>query len=366
MRILMQHDLGGGNEPPRFGLTHVFKAAGFEVVNWNCRQISAHDAFNTVGEVDIFIGQTYNLDRAITKCLALRPNTRVLLQCSTYGKILEEMDLTKYPILTPTQAELRTVENLVKFVDKPILVYQNYHHSFVESCLGLWYNVGVTPISGMHAADYYLYHGGNFDARYSADVSYIGGLWPYKGQNIYKYIFPLLNKYSAPKVNGNKVSVKLFGNGGWNGVPQYMGCPQDNKLKDIFASATINLNVHEPHSNIYGFDCVERIWKIACSGGFCISDYVLSLERDVFTQEEVPFYRNYAELCDLIIYYLKNPDKRAEKITAAYNTTLKHHLYHNRAWAFLTKLGFTKEAEKVATLHNEILEQAGLPTMERS
>jgi hypothetical protein len=360
MRILFQHDGGGGNEFERFGLAKAFQSVGHEVLHWDSKSINTFDAFSNADPIDLFVGQTYNVNRAIYKNIVLRPQMKVILQCSTWGNILEDIDLQKYPILVPSEDEKRIIAKLKEETGKPDLVYQNYHDNWIEATLGLWKTIGCTPISNLNAADYFTYHGGEIKSEYTTEVVYIGGRWNYKGQNIDKYILPLLNENSAPHINGKKVSVKVFGNGGWNGIPQYLGCPPDSEVRHILKSSLCSINVHEPHSNVFGFDIVARPFKSLCAGTLCISDYVESLAKDIFNNNELPFYRNYSELKDLIIYYCTNLDKREAQIKVGYEKVMREHTYFNRAAHIFSCLNLPLESQKVKELHNEILARLDL------
>jgi len=87
---------------------------------------AAFDAFDEF-EPDIFIGQTYQLDRAVLKCIKARPHMKVVLRASDWGDMQEDIDLEKYPILVANQEEIDTVAKLKEETGKPDFVYNHYH-----------------------------------------------------------------------------------------------------------------------------------------------------------------------------------------------------------------------------------------------
>lgn len=362
MRILFQHDstIGNGNFPPRIGLCNVFIALNHTVIHWDMTSKNCFDAFSEADPVDLFIGQTYNCSRAVTKCIAIRPEMRVIMQASSWGDLISEINLKENPILVPTDEEKGVLSKLKKETGKPDFVYQNYATRWVKSCLGKWESeAGIPAFSNLNAADYYKYNKGVACDKFKSDVNYVGGKWPYKSATIDKFLVPLLHNDTAPKnpLTGEKISVKIWGNQGWQGYPQYLGYATEEDLRHIFASSTCIVNVHESHSNQYGFDCVERPFKVFCSKGLPISDYVESFDKDIFPNGEMPFYKTYDELTDLIQYFITKPNVRLQHIENGYNTVLKHHTYHNRVSDILSQLQLTQEKVLCDKLHKTIVEK---------
>ena len=139
--------------------------------------------------------------------------------------------------------------------------------------------------------------------------------------------------------------IKIFGGSDWP-VVQYLGRIASENVGALFASATISPNISEPHSQDFGYDIIERPFKILMCGGFCISDYVESMANDVFTKEEIIFAKNPKEFKTLIDYYIKNPDKRNRHIEAGYNLVVQNHTYFHRVAKVLSELGMDSEADK--------------------
>lgn len=363
MRILFQHDgfAGNGNFNPRLGLINVFRALGHTVIDWDFKAINPFDMFTLAEKddpLDLFIGQTYNANRAVCKNIEARPNLRVLMQCSTWGSILKEINLEEYPILVPTEDEKRLISSLAS-VHPGIVVYQNYAEDRVADCLGGWNETGVRPVSNLNAADYFIYNRGVPRKEFQCDVAYIGGRWPYKGNNIDKVILPLLNERTAPLINDRKIQCHIYGNQGFQGIAQYRGFAKDEDMKDIFASAVCCPNVSEPHSNRWGFDVVERPFKVALAGGFCILDNVRSLIDSYIVDGGciLPVYNSYKDLYDMIECAIEHPEIREAGIKNAYEHTLRNHTYFNRVMDLFDHLNMTKESDQCFDLHQQIVEK---------
>ena len=63
----------------RMAWANSFAAIGHQVMFWDCKTVSAFDAFDQF-EPDIFLGQAYNLDEALIKCIYERPHLKIGLR----------------------------------------------------------------------------------------------------------------------------------------------------------------------------------------------------------------------------------------------------------------------------------------------
>jgi hypothetical protein len=148
------------------------------------------------------------------------------------------------------------------------------------------------------------YHQGNFTPSLECDIAYIG-----------KPVPGLLERLDGYKF-------KLFGPESWE-VPQYLGCPTDNKTKaDIWASATISL----------AFTPEEKIHVLGCGGTIADLEKLDYMINYVHTQE------NYHKTRLAMIKYV--------------NT---YSSYFNEVQDLLKNIGFDKEAKVVEEKHSEIL-----------
>ena len=157
-------------------------------------------------------------------------------------------------------------------------------------------------------------------AEYSADVSLIGSMYPYR----LKFIEELL-----------EFSPVLWGRGwarsGNQKIMQfYRGRDiRGNQKTKAICGTKISLNPHHPLNDIHGVN--RRTYDIAACMGFQIADCKRDLEALFKVGEEIICFRTLNELKDLLRYYLKHPDERADIAKAAYKRVLKEHTYDIRA-----------------------------------
>ena len=327
----------------RTGWGRVFSNLGHTFMFWQPEVKPAFDVFSEF-EPDIFIGTTFDLDRAIYKNIVSRPNMKVILYASAWGELIDNIDPKEYPIVIATEKEKELLAKLKRETGKPDFVFLHYHNNWIQRTLGGWDTIGIKPVSMLNAADLYDYYPGEVKEQFISDIAFVGGYWPYKGRNLNKFILPLCNKYK----------VKIFGNQPWP-VPQYLGYTDTEDVKHIFSSAKICPNVSEPHSTDFGFDIVERPFKILSSGNFCISDYVQSQVEDIF-HDIIPSPKTYNEFKDLIDYYLDKPEERQQLANKGKKLVLMEHTYFERVRDMFLHLGMFGDAEKTVELKKKFLQ----------
>ena len=321
MKILIRHEHNASNYIYS-GIANAFVTRGDEPAFWYQDQVPAFDVFNTF-EPDIFIGQGYNLDRATIKCIKKRPDLKVLLKVGCWGEVCNDVDTDEYPILMHTQEEVEKVEQISSSIPKQNIALFNYvHPNRKDYLMGDWQKNLANTIGLLPAADPMYYFQEIPQQKLMCDIGFVGGYWPYKGQNFDKYIIPLC--YPLGKYN-----IKIFGNQTWP-VPQYMGLSSDVTTRNLFSSATICPNVSEPHANVFGFEINERIFKLAASKAFFISDPIESLTEDIFTKGEAVVAKDPEHFHSLIEDAINSPDIRDKHITACYETVMKSHTYAHR------------------------------------
>jgi hypothetical protein len=320
MKILTRHEHGASHYIYT-GLGNAFVNAGHEFGFWNAETKPAFDVFDEF-QPDLFIGQGYSLDRATVKCIVERPNLKVLLKVGCYGDVCKEIDTDEYPILTWTQDEWNYVGQVS--ASNKTWVFNYCHPNRVDYLIGTWEKlVGSNGLVGLlPAADTSIYKPVPSVDSLKCDVAFVGGYWPYKAQNLDKYIIPLC--YPVGKYN-----IKIFGNQGWP-VPQYMGSLDDQTAVNLFSSATVCPNISEPHANVFGFEVNERVFKLAACKAFFISDFICSLEEDIFVKHEAVLAESSEHFVDLVHTFVTNPDLRNRHIENCYETVMEHHTYTNR------------------------------------
>jgi hypothetical protein len=310
------------------GLAAALSDMGNQFAMWNTEQYSAFDIFDLI-KPDVFIGQGYNLDRATIKCLNENPQIKVILKVGAGSKeFRSEYEQEKYQVLMATEKEHELVNQIQ---DKGRVLLFNYcHPNRANYVIGEWAEAGYKIWGFLPACDTKNFFPEKYDERYKSDIVFCGGYWSYKSINLDRYIIPLclpLGKYN----------IKVFGNQIWP-IPMYLGVLSDENLRKFFSSSTICPNIHEPHSNRYGFDIVARLFNIIGCKGFCISDYVESIEKDVFTNNEIILVETPEEFFEKINYFIKNPIERISYIEKGYTEVMKNHTYYHRAIDLLEQL----------------------------
>ncbi|MAF25664.1 hypothetical protein CL634_08860 [bacterium] len=346
MKILISSDGPHAHYYIRLGWARAFEACGHNVLLWDVNSIPAFDVFDDF-EPDIFMGQTYNLNRSVATCIKERPHLKVVMRAPDWGDMQKEIDKEKYPILTARDDEIKLVEQLKKETGKPDFVHNHYHENWISKTHNKWLDLGIEPVSLLHAADVFEYYGGKIVENFKSDISFIGGYWPYKARCLDKYIVRLCHPVG-------KFNIKIFGGSDWP-VIQYMGRISGEQTKHIFRSAKVCPNISEPHSQDFGYDIIERPFKILMSGGFCISDYVESMSQDIFTNDEIIFAKTPKEFETLVKYYVNHPEEREPYIQRGYRCVLEKHTYFHRICSIFNKLGLDNEAETVTEALEEMM-----------
>lgn len=348
MKVLFANDNYAAPFYIRTGQSRAFAACSHHTVMWDLKQKPAFDAFNEL-EPDIFIGQTYNIDRATAKCIAARPHMKVALFASANGELARTIDRKRFPIDIASENEIIILEKLKKETGKPDVVFIHCADRFVQQVLGGWRDIGIEPIGLMNGADIFSYLGGRYKPEYACDIGYVGGLWNYKASAIRPLFLPLC--YEA------KHKIKVFGNAHWN-IAQYLGGIAEEEVKNLFASALVCPNFSEPHSVEYGIDIVERCLKIPLSG-FLISDNVASLKEDIFIDGECPTFSSASELADLVDYWTdpKQGEARWQLMERQKACILNNHSYFHRCSKLLYSLGLNEQGKAMLDSYANIIQK---------
>jgi len=331
MKILISSDGMHAHYFQRMAWARAFAECGIEVYFWDSKNIPAFDAFDSF-EPDLFMGQSYNLDRALLKCIYERPHLKVGLRAGDWGDFTQD---NRFNVLYATEHELEVLKRLKEETGKPDFVHIHYDQQAVDQTHSKYKTIGIDAKSLIMCADVQEYLKSDYDEALSCDIGFVGGYWPYKGIIIDNYLTPLC----YPVGNYN---IKIFGNQPWTGVNQYCGYIQDNKVKDLFRSAKICPNLSEPHA------INERCFKILCAGGFCISDNITSI-RNIFNDNGVVFAESPEDFASKIDYYLKNEDERVAISQKGKDFILNNHTNFHRVSDILQHFGYQKEATDIVS-----------------
>ncbi len=348
MKVLISNDGPCANYYIRAGWMNALNAAGLTARMWDIHTVPAFDAFTSF-EPDVFIGQTYNIDRAQMKCIKARPRMKVVCTASNWGAGDKDIDPVKYPILFATDEEKKRIELLKKETGKPDFVFIHYDSSDIERTMGRWKDIGVIPMSLLSGADLISYYGSTVVESLKADVGIVSGWWPYKGKNLNKYILPLCEPLG-------KFKVKIFGNQKWP-VGQFCGFLKESTVKDLFRSVMVCPNAYEPHSIDLGFDITERVFKVAAAGGMYVDcGYLKALHR-VFGEDTIQYVTSPEQLEDLILSYRNDEERRQKWIYKLQKAVLERHTYFDRMYRILSKLGYNEDAKKLIEAKDAYIRQ---------
>lgn len=296
------------------------------------------DAFDTF-RPEIFVGETYTLDRATINILKEYPETLVSLIASDNGTESDNYDPKEFHVLIAREDEIKLVEKLKEETGKPEFLQIHYSDKSILQTHNHWQKLGLRTISHMCCGDPFEFLGGEVKEEYKCDLSMCGGFWEYKGRNLNKYITPLCHPIG-------KYHIKIFGSN-WP-VVQFHGALGHGVEKDLFVSSKICLNTSEPHSTdrrLCGFDANERIFKVTMAGGFPLDGgYVKTIHEDIFTNGEIDYAETTKEYIEKVDYYLANPEIRQQKAKAAHETCVKSHTGFDRMRHWFGAFGLEKEA----------------------
>ncbi len=334
-KIIIQNDGPGAHMHERLGLARVLAYCGHNVAFWDIAAKPAFDIFSEV-EPDIFLGQSYNLSRPVMKCILARPKLQVILKLGDWGEFYDDKDEAwhhEYPILMATEED-KTNVHILQEAGNFQFGFIHYHPYRTAETHGHWTKNDVGVISLMNAADIFEYTNGSYMDELACDCSMVGGSWSYKSRTIDRYVIPLCNPHT-------NLNVKIFGKSDW-GISQYCGPLPTGMAKNLFRSTIVNLNIHEQHSQDFGFDLNERTFKVLIAKGFMVSDYVEGL-RELYGDDLV-MAKTPTDYMEQVMYFIQNPEKRHAYINKGYTTTLNNHTYFDRCLSIFDKLGLDTES----------------------
>jgi O-antigen biosynthesis protein len=133
--------------------------------------------------------------------------------------------------------------------------------------------------------------------------------------------------------------------------------PQEN-LHAAYAAAEVVLNDHWPSMADKGF-LSNRLFDVAASGGFVISDRVVGIE-DIFG-DAVPTFDSPQSLRDAVAFFLQNPEARAAKVQQTRELVQSAHTFDHRADVILEVVK-PLHRDKSAGARDDPLEDGTSPT----
>jgi hypothetical protein len=269
-----------------------FYSAGYNTVWYEPEGKSANDIFFEQNPIDIFIGHTWKLTRALVKNLIKYKNgMKVVLFANHFGQIDEEI-AAKYPIEFASAEEKTLVKQLLDNGVNLVGLLCQYFPSSADKTHGYWKEkIGIECHGFPLSADVTQYYLTKPSVEYYTDTTFVGGRWPYKE----KY----LDKYLSLLCYPNNYKVRIFGSG-WN-VVNAVGRASEESIRNHFASSSFVVSLYEPHVELIG-DISQRAYQPSACGGFQISQRAVDFEL-AYSNNEVPTFDNEDEFMTLVKEY---------------------------------------------------------------
>ncbi len=346
MKILIANDGRHAHYYQRIAWANSLRAYGFDVGFWEIKEHSAYDVFDQF-EPDLFLGQSYNLNKATIDCIRERPHLKVGLRAGDWGTQTSEIDHDRFNILTLGTKERKLLEQLQQETGQIKFVHIHYPEEAIKVTHNYFESIGIKPISLMMCADTFEYNNAKFDKKLKCDIGFVGGYWPYKAQVMDRYLTPLLHPLG-------KYKVKIFGNQPWP-VNQYCGLIVDSDVKNLFRSAKICPNLSEPHAQEYGFDVNERIFKILYAGGFCVSDNV---EGYKMFGDGIVIANSPEDFRDKIEYYVNTDEGTIDRsfiIKKGQDFVTENHTGFHRIATIMEAFGYSDVAGGILKAYKDTL-----------
>lgn len=321
LKILACNPDGGAFYYIMEGIGHAFKDLGHEFRNWKGTDEELKNYMP-----DIYLGCS-GWRQNYPKWARDEYNTKIGIHINPWGStILKAL---------PGESNINESDEAKKWVlsQKPHFGYCYGNDEDISHMWNRWNDINVKMIPMPTAGNSIIYKPTNQNNNFKCDVGFIGGLWPYKGMNINKYLMPVLNAYNSI----------IYGWGGWGNHPKYRGHIKNEDVNVLLSSAKVCPSIVEPHTSRYGIDIPERMFKVPLGGGFTICDPVENLNRYI-SYDVFPTARNPNEYYDLVGYYCEHNDDRERLKRLQRHWILKNHTYLNRIQRILKICGYDKQA----------------------
>jgi hypothetical protein len=216
---------------------------------------------------------------------------------------------------------------------QPDVVF-GYGHDKDKKIWSSWEQLGIpwTPMGTAGDATVFIPDWDNHSSR-ELDFAYIGGRWDYKAKSIDKYLFPLFWK--------SKLNYEVHGWGNWpNKVCE--GRATDEQVPIIYRRAKVAPCIGEPHTQDYGIDIPERVFKACLSGCVAVHDPAPGIKQILPNLRVVQNPDAYYE--QVMAISKMSDEKRLTLAKAQYGDVIGAHTYHHRMARLFDDLDFLEEA----------------------
>lgn len=307
LRILCCNPSGGAFVYITNGYGNAFQKLGHKFKRWD-GNIDVWNNFNP----DIYICASGH-----KQSIPSNHRAKLAIHVNPYCK--ERLQVSGGPLINESNSNIDWV---VK--QKPSIVFGYANKAEKKK---YFYGWGDKFLPMPNAGDSTIYKEVEPVSKYECDVGWIGGYWKYKAMTLDKYIKPLIKKFNCA-IYGWGNSWGKFGNGEI----------KDSDVNSLYSSVKIAPAISEPHTQVYGIDLPERVFKASIAGAFVIADNTPSIRN--YFGEELPIAKNPGDLIDKIKYYLKHEDEREELRKLQKERVLNNHTYIHRIKNMLNTLGY--------------------------
>lgn len=328
------HQGAGANYYIRSAWVNALRVAGHNVYYWDDTGKSAFDAFAEFTP-EVFIGSTWQLNKALVKNLIKRPQVKVLLCADIWGSL--EIDQNKYPVGVADDNQKRLAEELVSGGANFHHVITQHSQKSADITHNRWTTLGLKVTGLPLSADVTEYFPANTEELYKTDLTYCGGKWAYKSQVIDKYLSPLF--YPA-----TKWKIKVFGSG-WNCV-HFLGNVSSTSMCKFYRNAGVIPSFGESHSYDIYSDIPQRYTQVPASMGFQIAPRLLGID-ELFNDDEIVLTDSPKEFFDKVVYYLNKPEETEPYRRKSCLRVFRDHTNFHRSANLMRLLGEDDAANKL-------------------
>jgi len=211
-----------------------------------------------------------------------------------------------------------------RFID---IILHSFSSGVGASCFDYWHSRSVPVHCEPLAADDEVYYPPSSPVPERHKITFIGGWWPFKGQQLDRYLKPILDRYRS--------DVAVFGR---NWPYASRGELADEQFNPTVWGTSVNLTFHEP-SQVQGVPVHvnERIFKLLACGAFVLSDNNLCLQ-EYFEPDEIVLCPTPEEMLDKIRHFLDHPEERRRLAEKGHQAVMRRHTYKIRAEKLLRAL----------------------------
>ena len=192
-----------------------------------------------------------------------------------------------------------------------------------------WHDTGIPLISLPLACDDERYYPEFGSEKFKGcEMAFVGGYWANKAIQFDKYLRPYEKKLT------------IFGHSPWP-YSGYKGLLNEADERVLYMNARLSPAISEPHVGLTG-DIVERVFKVAGSGGVAITDVAPKYYYDIFSPDEILIPETLEHYHELVERALTDDAFNAKYRAAGIKAVLERHTYVHRARTVLEKLGLTR------------------------